>query len=599
MRDFARFARWKGALAAALVLLGVFLESLGLLLLIPLLGVVTATGARHGWFDDHANALFARFDLTGPTERLALLLGIFTVLMIARALIVSIRDAVVAGLHIRFVETCRTRIAERLAAARWDQVVRLRHARIAHLMSGDIQRIGGAAYAMLRCIVALAIIGAQCVLAALLSPLLAAVAFALLVIGGLALVPMLRRARSLGQVTTDANLALLDNTGQFLGGLKLAISQNLQSHFLAGFRGTLAALTRDQIANLRQQTNNRIAFSSMTALIGVVLVFVGFTVFHVPTPVLITLLLVIGRLGGPVAQLQQSAQQFTHSLPAYEKFKVLEGELASIPRTPAVPEGRVPVPDGKIAFDDVSFAHPVEHDAAEARRGVHGLTFRIEPGTVIGIGGPSGAGKTTLVDLLTGLYPPQSGRITIDGAVLEGGMLGAWRDRLAYIAQDSFLFHDTVRRNLAWASDGADEAEMWAALRMAGADVVVDRMDRGLDTVLGERGTLVSGGERQRIALARAFLRKPGLLVLDEATSAIDDALERRIMEHILAIRPRPTIVLIAHRRESLALCDRVLWMADGRLAERPPPVTDGSEGLTFPVDREDRGRAADHGSPT
>jgi ATP-binding cassette subfamily C protein len=357
-------------------------------------------------------------------------------------------------------------------------------------------------------------------------------------------------------------------------------------------------LTLDQIANLRQQTNSRIAFSSMTALIGVILVFVGFTVFHVPAPVLITLLLVIGRLGGPVAQLQQNAQQFTHALPAYEKFKALERELASMSGTPPAPGARTRVADGRIAFDDVSFAHPTEHDAPGTRRGAHGLTFRIEPGAVIGIGGPSGAGKTTLVDLLAGLHPPQSGRITIDGAVLEGDMLDAWRDRLAYIAQDSFLFHDTVRRNLAWASDGVEEAEMWAALRMTGADVVVERMERGLDTVLGERGTLVSGGERQRMALARALLRRPGLLVLDEATSAIDSASEQRIMERILAIRPRPTIVLIAHRSESLALCERVLWMADGRLAERPPPAMDGAKAL-FPVNREDHGRAANGGSPT
>ena len=126
---------------------------------------------------------------------------------------------------------------------------------------------------------------------------------------------------------------------------------------------------------------------------------------------------------------------------------------------------------------------------------------------------------------------PQGGRVSVAGTPLEGAVLKAWRDRISYVAQDAFLFHDTVRRNLAWANPAANEQDMWDALDLANAGTLVRGMEHGLDTVVGERGTLMSGGERQRLALARAMLRKPRLLILDEATSAIDIAGEHEILQ--------------------------------------------------------------------
>ena len=136
---------------------------------------------------------------------------------------------------------------------------------------------------------------------------------------------------------------------------------------------------------------------------------------------------------------------------------------------------------------------------------------------------------------------------------------------MSYVSQDPYLFHDTVRHNLSWANPQASESDMWQALMLAGADDLVRRMDSGLDTLVGERGTLVSGGERQRIALARAILRRPRVLVLDEATSAIDVASEHDILTRLRAFAPRPTVIIIAHRAESLALCDRVIALQAGR----------------------------------
>ena len=198
------------------------------------------------------------------------------------------------------------------------------------------------------------------------------------------------------------------------------------------------------------------------------------------------------------------------------------------------------------------------------------LSFTLAAGGFYFLTGPSGAGKTTFADLLSGLYPPDSGDIAVGGVALKGAALSAWRRQIAYVSQDPFLFHDTIRRNLVWAAADPKvrltEEDLWAALELAGADTLVRRMDQGLETVVGERGTLVSGGERQRLALARAILRRPRLLILDEATNAIDIAGERRLLKRLTGLQPRPIIVMIAHRIESLDQCDRVVVLKDGAL---------------------------------
>jgi ATP-binding cassette subfamily C protein len=212
----------------------------------------------------------------------------------------------------------------------------------------------------------------------------------------------------------------------------------------------------------------------------------------------------------------------------------------------------------------LAFRHLDAAGEAPGSRGVHGLDLTLRPGDFLGVAGPSGAGKTTFADLLVGLLAPQTGHISVGGRPLGGATLRAWRDGVAYVSQDPFLFHDSVRRNLAWANPQASEAAMWDALAFADAAALVRGLDGGLDGVVGERGTLVSGGERQRIALARAVLRRPRLLVLDEATNAVDLATERALLERLAALTPRPTIVMIAHRPESLALCHVVLRLEDG-----------------------------------
>jgi len=296
--------------------------------------------------------------------------------------------------------------------------------------------------------------------------------------------------------------------------------------------------------------------------------FVGLALFEIQPAVILTILLIFARISGPAMQMSDTLQQFAGAVPAHAELLALERDLAAQDIETASPA--ITMTPGPIVFRDVSFHYD---RSSRAGAGIEHLNLTIAPGTFLGVSGPTGAGKTTFADLLIGLLEPDSGEIAVDGIAVRGASAIRWRDHVSYVVQDPYLFRDTIRRNLLWANPKASDAEIWAALATAGVDDFVAGLTAGLDTVLGERGTLISGGERQRLCLARAVLRRPWLYVLDEATSAIDVPAERKIIKAMLAIKPRPTIVMIAHRDQSLACCDRLLRLENGRAVANEPAL--------------------------
>jgi ABC-type multidrug transport system fused ATPase/permease subunit len=182
--------------------------------------------------------------------------------------------------------------------------------------------------------------------------------------------------------------------------------------------------------------------------------------------------------------------------------------------------------------------------------------------------GPTGSGKSTLAGLLVRLVDPGSGEVLLDGVDVRALREGEVSAQAAFVPQGTFLFDDTVRGNVTLGADLPDE-EVWAALRVAAVDDVVRRLPEGLDTRVGERGATLSGGQRQRIALARAVVRRPRLLVLDDATSAVDPAVEARILDALRDADQPATVVVVAYRQATIALADEVVWLEGGRVLAR------------------------------
>lgn len=266
-------------------------------------------------------------------------------------------------------------------------------------------------------------------------------------------------------------------------------------------------------------------------------------------------------LMGPVWNIVNSFSEMQRALAAMERvFEV----LAMKPDKPDVPDA-VPAPEtiDEIRFDHVSFAYH------EGKPVLHDLDLIIPGGTVVALVGRSGAGKTTITDLVARFHDPTTGAIRVNGIDLRQMRLASYRSRLALVQQEVFFFDGTVRDNIAYGRHDATDAEVIDAARRANAHEFIERLVQGYDTIVGERGVKLSGGQKQRLAIARAILADPQLLILDEATSNLDTESEQLIQASLADLVSGRTTFIIAHRLSTIRRADRILVLQDGRVMEQ------------------------------
>jgi ATP-binding cassette subfamily B protein len=275
---------------------------------------------------------------------------------------------------------------------------------------------------------------------------------------------------------------------------------------------------------------------------------------------LVAFFLYLNRFFAPIQLLVQQYNTFQQGQAAVVKLRSL---FSVDPSTPEAADATVLPPiEGEIVFDHVTFGYD------PAAPVVRDIDLRIAAGETVAFVGQTGAGKSTLAKLITRFYDPTAGRVLIDGHDLRQVTLGSLRRQLGVVPQEPFLFAGSLRYNIAFASPDATDGEVWEAVRAVGLADVVERMPDGLDTVVHERGQSLSSGERQLIALARAFMARPRVLVLDEATSNLDLLSETKIEAALDVLLARRTAVLIAHRLTTAMKADRIVVVDDGRVAE-------------------------------
>ncbi|GHD34254.1 ABC transporter [Nocardiopsis kunsanensis] len=412
-------------------------------------------------------------------------------------------------------------------------------------------------------------------------------------LAALAMVPLfIVPAKILGRKLAVISRDAMDNNAQMsslmterfnVGGAMLVKLYGRPSEESAGFSDR-AARVRD--LGVRQAVYGGLLFtmlSTITALATAMVYGVGGVlavseVFEVGTLVALTTLL--ARLYGPITTLSNVHVEIMTALVSFDRvFEVLDLE----PAIKEHPDAR-PVPEGPLSveFDGVSFRYPSAAESSVASleltpqtqnsddtQVLSGISFRAEPGRMVALVGPSGAGKTTLTHLVSRLYDPTEGTVRVGGLDLREAAGDSVRESVGVVTQDAQLFHDTVGANLRYAKPGATDAELAEALRMARLGALLDQLPDGLETMVGDRGYRLSGGEKQRLAIARLLLKAPSVVVLDEATAHLDSESEAAVQEALAEALVGRTSLVIAHRLATVREADQILVLEDGRILER------------------------------
>jgi ABC-type multidrug transport system fused ATPase/permease subunit len=360
----------------------------------------------------------------------------------------------------------------------------------------------------------------------------------------------------IGEVTASAE--------ESISGIRIVKAFARERHVLDRFRHSVNRVFDQSLVSTRLQAfyTPLMGFLPNLGLAAVLLVG-GMQVIHGHTNIghLTAFYLYVVMLSGPVRWLGMSLSMAQRAVASGNRmFEILDREpsMQSPPGAPQLPEGR-----GQVSLQRVT----LRYDGSEPA--LTGVDLEVDPGRTVALVGPTASGKTSLVGLLARLYDPSEGRVVIDGADIKDVDLGSLRREIAFVADDSFLFSDTVAANISYARPDATLEEIEAAAKRAQAHGFIAALPEGYDTIIGERGLTLSGGQRQRVAIARALLAEPRILILDDATSSVDARTEALIKAGLREAMEGRTTFIVAHRLSTISLADEIVVMDRGRIVDR------------------------------
>lgn len=552
---------------AAVLLLDAVLSSItgvGLLLILPLLGLI---GLGPGAGDSPLWRTLDEFlDRLGINLTLESGLALFAGVVALRALLNWRRLTWQVEIEQRFQASLRNRLYETLARAELQFLQRLRTSEFIQSTQGEIRRVQEAANAVFQLFSKALRLGVYFAVALLLSREMTLFAFACGSVAVLLMLPLVRRTHVLSRSQIRIRSSMINNLIEHVQGLRTARSLGLTARFVDDYRVRSNQAARVAVRLERLSALSSLAFEMVAVVLLAAIVYVGLTQFAVDPARFIVLLLVFIRIFPEIGQFQNQVQRFVSLVPSFRHYQDLLTDLArheeSLP--PADDRERLRM-EQALDLRDVTFRYH-----ASTAPALKNLSLRLTKGELTAIGGHSGAGKSTLVDIVTGLLPPGDGELRLDGRALDDRARILWRRETALVPQENFLFNESVRSNLACVRPDATEQQLWDVLDAVNCRAFLEARRGGLDTEVGERGALISGGERQRICIARALLRQPQLLVLDEPTNNLDAESVAALLDILERLKRQATLLVVSHDPRILQRADRVYWLEDGIRVEKP-----------------------------
>ena len=534
-------------------------EGLGIASLLPLINlIIEPEGAKNTLTLYVAQA----FDFVGLELSIGGLLIVIVVMIALKSLLVLLAMTQVGYSAAHVAMSLRLEVVQSLLNARWQHFVDQRAGELASAVSSEPLR---AATAYIFSCRALAV-GFQLLVYLALSFVISwEISIAALVVGAFGMIALNRfvtMSSRAGKAQTELQKSFMTRLLQGLDGMKPLKAMAREGKFAPLIESDVRGLNcaHRTIVISQEVVSESHEIIRVLAVAGGLYVFL--TVWSQPIDSLFVLAFLFARTLGKVSFLQNSYQTVAFELPA---FAFLQSTIASAHRAPEPNlAGVTPHFASAIALRDVSFSYGVKNV-------LDYVSMVLPAGKFIAIVGASGVGKTTVADLIIGLLRPQSGDIWIDDLPMRDIDIRAWRGMIGYVPQETFLFHDTIMANVTLGDPGISPAQVERALRRAGAWDFVPALPEGMISVVGERGARLSGGQRQRIAIARALIRDPALLILDEATTALDPEIEAGIVATVQRLAGKVTVLSISHQPAMRRAADIVYRLNDGGIAVENP----------------------------
>lgn len=552
LKDLITHSPFKFFLGCLLTIVNTFFSGISLLLLIPLLHFFGWSGG-----ESSSGTNYLLLNHISKETAIIITLIIFLCLICVAAGIEYLNTTITNSFRKSFLFNLKKSFNYKIAHASWSYLVKNRVKNIEYMFSAGLSQISMLTMYSFQIISSLLVTVIYILFALVISPSLTLITLflsAMIFVVTFKFNPIVQ-----GQKSFQIGAKLHSAFSSFIGGIKLARSYNTIDDYLIHF-DTLNEQSEDiQMELVRMQKITALFIRISSAVVMSIFFFIALVVLKVSLVSMIALLIVFSRLLPSLTTIQRTYFSILNVIPTYMEIKNL---MIDLDKHKDLQNKAITIDlNESIKLNNVSFAY-------SKKTILDNLNCSLFANTTTAIVGHSGAGKSTLADLLLGILTPDSGQIEIDGTKLEANSMYGWRKLISYVPQETYLFNESIKENLLWASPSSSDEDIYEALKLAALYDFVHELPDGIDSMIGDRGVYLSGGQKQRLAIARALLRKPKVLLLDEATSALDMQNEELIYETLKGLKGHITIIIITHRLSTLRATDNILVVDKGKIIE-------------------------------